>query len=110
MEKPPTTVAMTFAGGLGLAAYHAGVYEAFARRTTPLHWVTGSSAGAVTAALIAGNPPDQRTEQLRAFWNAPDVDVDVASPEPWRHWLGWLGAVRTRLTGSPGQFNPRIPS
>ena len=60
MENPSTTVAMTFSGGLGLAAYHAGVYEAHAQQNVPLHWVSGSSAGAVTAALIAGaaaNPP-----------------------------------------------------
>ena len=108
MENPSTTVAMTFSGGLGLAAYHAGVYEAHAQQNVPLHWVSGSSAGAVTAALIAGNPPDMRLEQLRAFWNFPNVGMTPADPS--RHWYGWMGAVRTRLVGSPGQFNPRIPS
>src|SRR3954466_2989198 len=29
MEKSPASVAMVFAGGLGLAAYHAGAYQAF---------------------------------------------------------------------------------
>src|SRR4051794_4684563 len=71
MEKSPATVAMVFAGGLGLAAYHAGAYQAFSRRSTPLHWVAGSSAGAVTAALIAGNRSEKRIERLRAFWNFP---------------------------------------
>ena len=74
----------------------------------PLHWVSGSSAGAVTAALIAGNAPGTRVERLRAFWNFPDIGI--ASADPGRHWIGWLGAVQTRLVGSPGQFNPRIPS
>jgi predicted acylesterase/phospholipase RssA len=62
---------MVFAGGLGLAAYHAGVYQAFSQRSLPLHWVAGSSAGAITAALIAGNRSDDRIERLRAFWNFP---------------------------------------
>jgi NTE family protein len=44
--------AMVFSGGLGLAAYHAGVYEVFAKRGQTLHLVIGSSAGAITAALI----------------------------------------------------------
>ena len=108
MQNPPATVAMVFAGGLGLAAYHGGVYQAFSRRSLPLHWVAGSSAGAVTAALIAGNRGDDRIGRLRAFWNFPPVED--YRPMPWRHLNGWLAAVRTRLVGSPGHFHPRIPS
>jgi NTE family protein len=108
MQNPPHTVAMVFAGGLGLGAYHAGVYQAFSRRSLPLHWVAGSSAGAVTAALIAGNRSDQRIASLHAFWNFPPVEN--FRPAPWQHFNGWLGAVRTRLLGSTGHFHPRIPS
>jgi NTE family protein len=106
MEDAPV-VAMVFAGGLGLAAYHAGAFQAFSERGLPLHWVAGSSAGAVTAALIAGNSPASRIERLRAFWNFPPVEN--VHPAPWRHLAGWMGAIRTRLTGSPGHFHPRIP-
>jgi NTE family protein len=98
---------MVFAGGLGLAAYHAGAWQAFAERGLPLHWVSGSSAGAVTAALIAGNPAEQRIERLRAFWNFPPSGEVRASP--WRHLYGWMGAIGTRLTGSRGHFHPRLP-
>ena len=108
MQNPPATVAMVFAGGLGLAAYHAGVYQSFSRRSLPLHWVAGSSAGAVTAALIAGNRSADRVSRLHAFWNFPPVESDTAIP--FRHLSGWMGAVRTRLVGSPGHFHPRIPS
>jgi NTE family protein len=100
-------VAMVFAGGLGLAAYHAGAYQAFAEQGLPLHWVAGSSAGAVTAALIAGNRREDRIERLRAFWNSPPTAH--VGPAPWRHWYGWMGAIRTRLIGSSGHFHPRIP-
>jgi NTE family protein len=99
---------MVFAGGLGLAAYHAGVYQAFSQKSLPLHWVAGSSAGAVTAALIAGNRADDRIGRLRAFWNFPPIES--TRPGPWRHLNGWLGAVRSRLLGSPGHFHPRPPS
>ena len=108
MNDSSATVAMVFAGGLGLAAYHAGAYQAFSRRAVPLQWVAGSSAGAVTAALIAGNRSDDRIERLRAFWNFPPVDH--FSAPPWRHLYGWMGAIRTRLVGSAGHFHPRIPS
>jgi NTE family protein len=107
MESTRTTVAMVFSGGLGLAAYHAGAYQAFAKRSTVLNWVAGSSAGAVTAALIAGNRSADRIERLRAFWNHPAIDRDLA--RSWRHLYGWMGAIRTRLVGSPGHFHPRIP-
>jgi NTE family protein len=108
MDKPSGTVAMVFAGGLGLAAYHAGVFQRFASRSLPLHWVAGSSAGAVTAALIAGNPAASRIDRLRAFWNCPPVESYASAP--FRHLSAWMGAVRTRLIGSPGHFHPRIPS
>src|SRR3954454_15423485 len=108
MENPSATVAMVFAGGLGLAAYHAGAYQAFSKRSIPLHWVAGSSAGAVTAALIAGNHRGSRIEQLRAFWNCPPLEN--YRPIPWRHLYGWIGALGTRLVGSRGHFHPRVPS
>jgi len=107
-ENSPATVAMVFAGGLGLAAYHAGVYQAFSQKCLPLHWVAGSSAGAATAALIAGNRAEDRIARMRAFWNFPPIET--YRPAPWRHLNGWLGAVRSRVVGSPGHFHPRLPS
>jgi NTE family protein len=106
MDDTPL-VAMVFAGGLGLAAYHAGAWQAFSEARRPLHWVAGSSAGAVTAALIAGNRNENRLERLQAFWNFPPLG-DVP-PSPWRHIYGWMGAIGTRLVGSRGHFHPRIP-
>ncbi|MCA1452727.1 patatin-like phospholipase family protein [Bradyrhizobium sp. BRP22] len=103
----PTT-AMVFSGGLGLAAYHAGAYETFAERGGVLHWVSGSSAGAITAALIAGNRVDHRIARLRDFWNHPPLDR--ANRDPWNHLNGWIGAIGTRLLGSAGHFYPRLPS
>ena len=107
MQEVPQTVAMAFSGGLGLAAYHAGVYEAFARQALPLHWVTGASAGAVTAALIAGSSEDRRLESLKSFWQYPPMDR--RDTKPWRHAFGWMTAIETRLTGSSGFFRLRIP-
>jgi NTE family protein len=108
MNDHSLTVAMVFSGGLGLAAYHAGAYQAFATRNQPLHWVAGSSAGGVTAALIAGNRRDERIERLREFWNRPPLERAV--PDPSRHLSGWIGAIGTRLIGSAGHFHPRVPS
>lgn len=104
-EQPLT--AMVFAGGLGLAAYHGGAYQAFAQRGGPLHWLAGSSAGAVTAALIAGNPAAQRIARLREFWT---LDHRFAPPLlPFPHLEGWISAVTAHLAGDPNYFHPRLP-
>jgi NTE family protein len=100
-------VAMGFAGGLGLAAYHAGVHQAFSERGIPLQWVSGSSAGAVTAALISGNRSQDRIERLREFWNFPSEGFTAG---PWQRWYSWAGAIPTRLVGNAGHFHPRVPS
>ena len=52
-------VALVFSGGIALGAYHAGAYAALHETDDGLHpdWLAGSSIGAVTAAIIAGNPP-----------------------------------------------------
>ena len=55
-------------GGGALGAYHAGVYEGLAEAELAPTWVVGVSIGAITSALIAGNPPERRVERLRAFW------------------------------------------
>src|SRR5262245_53463506 len=55
-------------GGGALGSYQAGVYEALAETNLHPDWIAGVSIGAVNAALIAGNPPEQRVERLRQFW------------------------------------------
>src|SRR4051812_25334760 len=90
-REPSRTIGMVFAGGLGLAAYHAGVYQGFAETELPLHWLTGSSAGAVTAALIAGNPRADRIGRLQSFWNVAPATAQTpkfGKPNSSRHLFG----------------------
>jgi len=103
-----STVALAFSGGLGLASYHAGVYQAFAETGLPLDRVAGSSAGAVAAAIIAGSAADDRQAGFRSFWNM--AGQPRTEQHPWRHLQGWMSAMRTHLVGAPGQFYPRIPA
>jgi NTE family protein len=107
------SVALIFAGGVGLGSYQAGAYAAV---HDPLAssklWVAGSSIGATNAALIAGTRPDQRIEALRSLWNCADQHPDlsrVPRVERWQHLENWSSAIRARLLGSAGHFRPRTP-
>ncbi|MDD1518928.1 MULTISPECIES: patatin-like phospholipase family protein [Bradyrhizobium] len=104
-ERPLSAVA--FSGGLGLGAYHGGVFEALTSLRLPIDWVTGSSAGAITAALIAGSARDDRLRNLRSYWHAPSSPTDV--PNASRHTFAWLSSISTRVLGHSGFFHPRLP-
>ena len=55
-------------GGGALGSYQGGVYQALSEANLHPDWVAGISIGAINSALIAGNPPGQRIEKLREFW------------------------------------------
>lgn len=105
-------IALMLSGGAALGAYQAGacarLIDAHGDRLT---WVAGSSIGAVNGALLAGNPPERRAEQLRRFWTAAAAGSPFAAGAPWtsgplRHAFSWFGALQARMTGSP-LFRPR---
>lgn len=105
---------LVFSGGMGLASYQAGAYEYFrnALGKEP-NWITASSAGAVNAALIAGNEPRKRIEALRTFWRENRVwtapGSSIIPRGAVRHASNWFSAIQARLTGSAGLFHPRWP-
>src|SRR6201984_1120937 len=68
-ERPPfERIALVLQGGGALGAYQGGVYQALAEADLHPDWVAGISIGSINAAIIAGNPPNQRVEKLRTFW------------------------------------------
>jgi NTE family protein len=62
-------VVLVLQGGGALGAYQAGVYQALHEADIEPDWVIGTSIGAINAALIAGNRPDQRLAKLKEFWS-----------------------------------------
>jgi NTE family protein len=67
---PFDCIALLLQGGGALGSYQAGVYEALSGAGLHPDWVAGISIGAINAAIIAGNAPDERVVQLKAFWEA----------------------------------------
>jgi NTE family protein len=116
-DVPFECVALVLQGGGALGAYQAGVYEALAEAGIYPDWVAGISIGAISCAIIAGNPPEERIEKLRGFW-------ECITSNPWRSsfewtngptgdaaraWLNQLHAGLAVIAGTAGFFAPRYP-
>ena len=87
------TIALVLQGGGALGAYQCGVYEALHDAGIRPNLLAGISIGAINAAIVAGNPPDRRLEQLCAFW---ETICEPNAP------LSWAAAgVRTLVASLP---------
>jgi NTE family protein len=121
MKLDYETIALVLQGGGSLGAYQAGVYEGLDRAGIRCNWIAGISIGAVNAALIAGNAPDDRLEKLKAFWEMVCRPNTVGyadalagmfrftAPNPlWRELASFFSAMMTTLQGQRGFFKPRL--
>ncbi len=107
---PPDKIALVLQGGGALGSYQAGVYAALAEANYHPDWVAGISIGAINAAIIAGNPPETRVDQLRRFWEQitataagwPFGGVAALAPVQQR-----VAAQTAIMFGQPGFFAPR---
>ena len=107
---PRRRTALVLQGGGALGSYQAGVYQALAESGGSLDWVAGVSIGAVNAAIIAGNAPDQRVERLREFWETITRETALWPELPYEGWRALYrhcAAVAAILFGQPGFFRPR---
>ncbi|MGN6383161.1 MAG: DUF3734 domain-containing protein [Dyella sp.] len=122
VERTYPTVALVLQGGGALGAYQAGVLEALAESGIAPHWIAGISIGALNAAIIAGNPPEERVAKLRTFWDTicqpPFLSAPLAAapldgfswPLAVQNGLSGMAALRTLFEGQAGFFLPRLPA
>ena len=77
-------IVLVLQGGGALGAYQAGVYAALHEAGLEPDWVIGTSIGAVNAAIIAGNAPEDRLDRLREFWRRMNrgLAVDAVAHMP----------------------------
>ena len=101
------SLALVLGGGNALAAYDAGAYEALEQAGHVPDHLAGASAGAITAVLIAGNPPGRRVAALREFWDSVAAPQS-AWPAPWARASQLADGLQARLFGRPAMFHPRL--
>ena len=106
----PGQVVLVLQGGGALGAYQVGVYEALHEGGVEPDWVIGTSIGAIKAALITGNVPENRLPRLREFWSR----VEQGSGHDLLRFFTGLSNAQTNLTtvlqGIPAFFTPNLPA
>ena len=104
-------VVLVLQGGGALGAYQAGVFEELLAIDAEPTWIAGVSIGAINAALIAGNAPEDRLDKLRAFWDL--VSSGPARQAPFfdgqRGTFNQWSATWAATFGVPGFYRPRVP-
>ena len=103
-------IALVLQGGGALGAYQAGVYQALHEAGLEPDWVSGVSIGAINAALIAGNAPEQRLEALARILEPHHRPHHLAAYARRRHLSARCATPYRRFTtalfGQPGFFKP----
>ena len=102
----PGQVVLVLQGGGALGAYQVGVYEALHEAGIEPDWVIGTSIGAINAALISGNRPENRLARLNEFWQRIEQKWPVMGAFDWFGLGNWLPNFNTVARGIPAFFTP----
>jgi NTE family protein len=104
--------ALVLGGGNALGAYLAGSYERLHEQGIRPDWIVGASIGAVTGAILAGNAPDKRMEQLARLWDEatlPTLPMPSSYGLKPRQIYNGLNMALAAMFGRPGIFRHRYP-
>ena len=105
-------IVLVLQGGGALGSYQAGAYEGLLEAGLAPDWVAGISIGAINAAIIAGNRPENRIAKLRSFWETVSSGLQGISLLPGNHGrsiFNEMSSWMATLYGIPGFFSPRFP-
>lgn len=123
--KGYANMALVLQGGGALGAYQCGVYESLHAAGLRPNWFAGTSIGAINAAIMAGNAPEERVPRLHEFWDticepAGGARAIAAGVRAWLGfmppndaldaWANSLGALGALLFGQQGFFGIRPQS
>jgi NTE family protein len=109
MDQTPR-IALVLSGGNALGAYLAGAYEHLHNQNVRPDWIVGTSIGAVTGAILAGNAPEERLAKLNQFWTEAMVHTLEARTvtSKGRQIYNGLHTALTLMFGRPSIFRDRL--
>jgi NTE family protein len=97
-------IVLVLQGGGALGSYQAGVFQGLHEAGVEPDWVVGTSIGAINAALIAGNPPGDRTERLSEFWTRVGCQGLIDQRWSLAEFTSGITHLNTLVRGVPGFF------
>jgi NTE family protein len=101
-------VVLVLQGGGALGAYQGGVYQALHEAGIEPDWLIGTSIGAINAAIIAGNKPEDRLARLQEFWRRVERSTFWGAFPAWTGVSDALSSWTTLATGIPGFFETNM--
>jgi NTE family protein len=99
-------IVLVLQGGGALGSYQAGVYQALHEAGIEPDWIIGTSIGAINAALIAGNEPENRLSRLKEFWKKMEQSPIWNFRDAFPGFHEKLSYWSTVTSGIPGFFRP----
>ncbi len=98
-------------GGGALGSYQGGAFEALEKHGLAVDWIVGTSIGAINGAFIAGNKPEHRVKQLRAFWQTLSEEnsssgLGTNALDWFKPWAQSSRTYSTLTQGIAGFFKP----
>ena len=101
-------IVLVLQGGGALGSYQAGVYQALCEAGIEPDWIIGTSIGAINAALIAGNTPENRLPRLREFWKRMEQNPVWSFRDLFPGFNEKLAYWSAVTNGIPGFFTPNL--
>lgn len=99
-------IVLVLQGGGALGAYQSGVYHALHEAGIEPDWVIGTSIGAINAALIVGNEPDDRLRALQEFWRRVTQRSIWDTLMMWPQMASGLSYWQALTSGISGFYKP----
>ena len=110
VSHPSVKNVLVLQGGGALGAYHIGAYQALHELGFEPDWVTGISIGALNAAVLATNKPEDRLRKMTEFWK--DISrPDGAAAHCTGHYRSLYNksvVAKSMLQGLPNFWTPRV--
>lgn len=109
-NKTNKKIVYVFQGGGALGSYQLGAFQALNEKGFAPDSIIGISIGAINAAIIAGNKPENRLKNLEIFWEKVTSSISFSNLffNFNNKMKNWADAQQAIWQGQPGFFKPKL--